>query len=614
MGDIIQVLPDHIANQIAAGEVVQRPASAVKELLENAIDAEADNIQLYIEDAGKSLIQVIDNGKGMSLSDARMAFERHATSKIRSTEDLFAIRSKGFRGEALASIAAIAKVDLKTKQPESELGTHLHIEGGKTLEQEPCQTPNGSIIRIQSLFYNVPARRKFLKSDKVELRHIYDEFERVAIAHPNIHFELHHNQNRVFHLPVSPLRQRIVNVFGSRMNEKLVPVQEETDVVQISGFVVKPEFAKKSKGEQFFFVNNRFIKSGFLHHAVKSAYAQLISPDQHPAYFIFLELDPGFVDVNIHPTKTEIKFEDERTIHAILNSTVKKSLGQFNLKPTLDFEQDPDLVEMQNRKPDRIVEPKIEVDPTYNPFSSKSEKPTTGHYPPPRPDKKARDQWDQMLESAMNQEDQASSNAIHAESKINFDETDDHQSEKLFIQLHRKYILTKLNSGYIVLHQQRAHERVLYEKFRQAYENTRATSQQLLFQQPIEMAPGQAETLSEHLEEIRRMGFDIEPFGSNAFIVNGVPHGMQAGDLQSIFEKFVDQAQHSSENLQNDSAHTMALLLAKSLSIKPGKRLDRAEMINLAEQLFVCQSPAHSPTGKNTMITLDADELDKRFQ
>jgi len=613
MGDIIQVLPDHIANQIAAGEVVQRPASAVKELLENAIDAEADKIQLYIEDAGKSLIQVIDNGKGMSLTDARMAFERHATSKIRSTEDLFAIRSKGFRGEALASIAAIAKVDLKTKQTDEDLGTHLYIEGGKTVRQEPCQTPQGSIIRIQSLFYNVPARRKFLKSDKVELRHIYDEFERVAIAHPAIHFELHHNNNRVFHLPESTLRQRIVNVFGSKMNEKLVPVQEETDVVKVSGFVVKPEFAKKSKGEQFFFVNHRFIKSGFLHHAVKSAYDQLISADQHPAYFIFLELDPGFVDVNIHPTKTEVKFEDERTIHAILNSTVKKSLGQFNLKPSLDFDQDPDLVELQNRKPDRIVEPKIQVDPNYNPFQSKQEKPRYEHHAPPRPDKKALEQWDQIMQSSMNDESDTTT-AFHAESKINFDDDVESSTEKLFIQLHRKYILTKLNSGYIILHQQRAHERVLYEKFREAYENTRATSQQLLFQQPIEMAPGDAETLSEHLSEIQRMGFDIEPFGANAFIVNGVPHGLQAGDLQQIFEKFVEQAQHSSENLQNDSAHTMALLLARSLSIKPGKRLERSEMINLAEQLFVCKSPAHSPTGKNTMITLDAEELDKRFQ
>ena len=614
MGDIIQVLPDHIANQIAAGEVVQRPASAVKELLENAIDAGADNIKLFIEDAGKSLIQVMDNGSGMSLSDARMAFERHATSKISSTDDLFAIRSKGFRGEALASIAAISKVDLKTKQADSELGTHLYMEGGKTVRQDPCQTPNGTIIRIQSLFYNVPARRKFLKSDKVELRHIYDEFERVALAHPNIHFELHHNGNRVFHLPGSPLRQRIVNVFGSKMNEKLVPVRERTDVVEISGFVVKPEFAKKSKGEQFFFVNNRFIKSGFLHHAVKAAYEQLISPDQHPAYFIFLELDPGFIDVNIHPTKTEIKFEDERTIHAILNSAVKKSLGQFNLKPSLDFDQDPDLVEIQNRKPDQIVEPKIQVDPSYNPFQSNPHKSEHRSFASPRPDKKALEQWDEMIQSSMNDQRDVSSNAFHAESKINFDDEEDSSGEKLFIQLHRKYILTKLNSGYIILHQQRAHERVLYEKFRAAYDQSISSSQQLLFQQPIELAPGQTETLSEHLDEIRRMGFDIAPFGNNAFIVNGVPHGLQAGDLQSIFEKFVDQAQNSSENLQNDSAHTMALLLARSLSVKPGKRLDRSEMINLAEQLFVCKQPAHSPTGKNTMITLDAEELEKRFQ
>ncbi|HLT32511.1 MAG TPA: DNA mismatch repair endonuclease MutL, partial [Aquaticitalea sp.] len=368
MADIIQLLPDHVANQIAAGEVVQRPASVVKELLENAIDADATLIKLIIKDAGKTLIQVIDNGKGMSATDARLSFERHATSKIRTAEDLFSLNTKGFRGEALASIAAIAHVELKTKQEYEELGTQITIEGSDVTSQDVVVTPKGTAISVKNLFFNIPARRNFLKSNTVETRHIIDEFHRVALAHPNISFSMFHNGSEVFHLPESKIRQRIVNIFGGKTNEKLVPVEETTEVLKISGFVGKPEFSKKSRAEQFFFVNNRFIKSAYLNHAINAAYDGLLRDGNQPAYFLNLTVDPKSIDINIHPTKTEIKFDDEHTLYAILRSSVKHSLGQFNIAPVLDFEYDTNLDTPYDYKNKNAANPTVEVDRNFNPF------------------------------------------------------------------------------------------------------------------------------------------------------------------------------------------------------------------------------------------------------
>ncbi len=463
MADIIQLLPDHVANQIAAGEVVQRPASVVKELIENAIDADATVIKLIIKDAGKTLIQVIDNGKGMSVTDARLSFERHATSKIKAAEDLFNLHTKGFRGEALASIAAIAHVELKTKQSQDEVGTHLKIEGSEVMSQEVVVTPNGTSISVKNLFYNIPARRNFLKSTTVETRHIIDEFHRVTLAHPNIEFSLYNNGSELFHLPISNYRQRLVNTFGNKTNEKLVPVEEETEVLKISGFVVKPEFAKKTRGEQFFFVNNRFIKSSYLNHSVNAAFDGLLRPHTHASYFLYLTVDPKSIDINIHPTKTEIKFDDEHTLYAILRSAVKHSLGQFNIAPVLDFERDKNLDTPYSYQQKTGQAPMVEVDRAFNPFREEKVSSNTGQ----SFKKDLTNGWESLyvgLESKSN----TGSNDF---SELHFESDDEAPSmfnddvkdaQKTF-QLKNKYIINTIKSGMLVIDQHRAHQRVLYE-------------------------------------------------------------------------------------------------------------------------------------------------------
>ncbi len=486
MADIIQLLPDHVANQIAAGEVVQRPASVVKELLENAIDAEATSIQLIIKDAGKTIIQVIDNGKGMSDTDARLSFERHATSKIRSAEELFSIHTKGFRGEALASIAAIAHVELKTKRESEELGTRIEIEGSIVKSQEVTVTPKGTSIAVKHLFFNIPARRNFLKSNNVELRHIIDEFHRVALAHPDIAFSMINNGSETFNLPESNYRQRVVNIFGGKTNEKLVPVEEETEVLKISGFVGKPEFAKRSKNEQFFFVNDRFIKSPYLNHAINAAYEGLLKDGSYPSYFLKLTVDPKTIDINIHPTKTEIKFDDEHTLYAIIRSAVKHSLGQFNVAPVLDFDRDNNLDTPYAYKDKNTSTPTIEVDRSFNPFQSESPSGKSG-----------------VLSSKFKKESTASWESLYVglESKGTKTEVDfsnlefesDPEKQELFsddsamsqgqttYQFHNKYIISPIKSGMIVMDQHRAHSRVLYEGFLKQLTVKEATSQQLLF-------------------------------------------------------------------------------------------------------------------------------------
>ena len=482
MSSIIQLLPDHVANQIAAGEVVQRPASVVKELLENAVDAKATDIKLIIKYAGKSLVQVIDNGLGMSITDSRLCFERHATSKIRQAEDLFSLHTKGFRGEALASIAAIAHVEMKTKQDQEELGTHIIIEGSKFVSQEPTVLPKGTSFSVKNLFFNIPARRNFLKSETVEMRHIVDEFQRVALAHPNIYFTMYHNGSEHFNLPNSNYRQRIVTIFSGKTNEKLVPVQEETEIVNIQGFVGKPEFSKKNRGEQFFFVNDRYIKSGYLHHAVMSAFDGLLKDGAQPTYFLYLNVPPNTIDINIHPTKTEIKFDDEHALYAILRSAIKHSLGQFNVAPILDFDRDPNLDTPYEYKNATANYPKVEVDNNYNPFSD--EKPNKHFFGNNNYKKQESNTSWESLYVGLKQDTQDVSNFTFENDEVTaslFDEKEEEQTINRTYQIHKKYIVSPIKSGMVIMDQQRAHQRVLYEQFLRNMTVKQASSQQLLF-------------------------------------------------------------------------------------------------------------------------------------
>lgn len=589
--DIIQLLPDHVANQIAAGEVIQRPASAVKEMLENAIDSGADNIQLIIKDAGKTLIQVVDNGCGMSETDARMSFERHATSKIREANDLFSIRTMGFRGEAMASMAAIAHVELKTKPHSSDLGTKIIIEGSEIQTQENCAAPNGTSVAIKNLFYNVPARRNFLKSDQVELKHIIEEFQRVALAHPDISMSMHHNTQELFHLAKGALRQRIVGIFGNKYNEKLVPVEEETNLVHISGFVGKPEFARKTRGEQYFFVNKRFIKSGYLHHAVTAAFEELIPKGFHPSYFLFFEVDPQLIDVNIHPTKTEIKFEDEKAIYAIIRSCVKRALGQHNIAPSLDFNRDPSF---DNITPSgkEVSAPTIKVDTAYNPF-----KENKVHN---KPQQKNTAGWEQLFENIP---------SAHTQPKQVLIEQEVEEKIQISYQLHGQYILSPIKSGLMIIHQQRAHERILYEHF-MALGDQQAHSQQLLFPQNVELNMSDMELVKGMETEIKQLGFDFEVINKSNIAIQGIPSESQDENIQELFEDFLEQFKHNAELETKDK---LARALAKSMSIKKGRKMNNTEMHLLIDELFACQMPNTTANGKPTLITLTLEELAKKF-
>ena len=489
MSSIIQLLPDHVANQIAAGEVVQRPASVVKELLENAIDAKATDIKLIVKDAGKTLVQVIDNGSGMNVTDARLCFERHATSKIRHAEDLFTLNTKGFRGEALASIAAIAHVELKTKQEQEELGTHIIIEGSKFVSQDVAVLPKGTSFAVKNLFFNIPARRNFLKSDTVEFRHIVDEFQRVALAHPSIYFTLIHNGSETFNLPNSNYRQRIVNVFGGKTNEKLVPVTEDTEIVSIGGFVGKPEYAKKSRAEQFFFVNDRFIKSGYLHHAIMNAYEGLLREGNQPSYFLYLNVPPNTIDINIHPTKTEIKFDDEHALYAILRSAVKHSLGQFNVAPVLDFDRDANLDTPYEYKNKESEFPTIQIDANFNHFESNEvikKTPKSLSFQSYK-SKNNDSNWDNLYLGLKQDAHEVRSHSFenHEITGSLFNDREIEETSSRTYQIHKKYIVSSIKSGMLVINQSRAHQRILYEQFLTNITVNKASSQQLLF--PLEL-------------------------------------------------------------------------------------------------------------------------------
>jgi DNA mismatch repair protein MutL len=618
MADIIQLLPDHVANQIAAGEVVQRPASVVKELLENAIDAQSTFIKLIVKEAGKTLIQVIDNGSGMSNTDARLSFERHATSKIKSAEDLFLLNTKGFRGEALASIAAIAHVELKTKQEQEDVGTCIVIEGSEVTSQDVVVTPKGTSIAVKNLFFNIPARRNFLKSNAVELRHIIDEFHRVVLAHPTIGFALYHNGSELFNLPISNYRQRIVNVLGTKTNEKLVPVEETTEIVKISGFIGKPEYSKKTRGEQYFFVNDRFIKSAYLNHAIAAAYQGLLKDGYHATYFLYLEVNPQSIDINIHPTKTEIKFDDEQTLYAILRSAVKHSLGQFNIAPILDFERDSNLDTAYNSSV--VSNPKVEVDRGFNPFAverqttAKNSKSNQHAYK-----KEPSANWESLyvgLESKSNDTKDHFS-AVEFESEPEkiaiYNDTVKDEITYSTYQLNNKYIISTIKSGMLLIDQNKAHQRVLYEDFLKHITVKEAMSQQLLFPLILHFSKQDIEIIKQLKQDLEYTGFIFQSISKELVEITGVPVSVPESEVSILLEQLVSDVEHEVPDANFSITDLIAKSLAKSLSIKNGQKLNHTEQEHLVNSLFACKEPAVSPTNRNTFITMTVDELDKKF-
>lgn len=603
MADVIQLLPDAIANQIAAGEVVQRPSSVVKELLENALDAGAGTVKVVIKDAGKTLIQVIDDGCGMSETDARMAFERHATSKIRRAEDLFSIDTLGFRGEALPSIAAVAHVEMRSRQPFRELGTRLVIEDSRIKTQEPCQAVPGTNIAVKNLFYNLPARRKFLKSETAEFRHITEEFLRLAIAYPDVHFSLHHNQTEIRHLPPGNLRQRISGVFGSRNDKKLVPVREATDLVQISGFVGKPEFAKKTRGDQYFFVNRRFIKSNYLGHAVMTAYESLIPEKTFPLYVLFIELDPTQVDINVHPTKQEINFEDERLVYQYLRVAVRHALGRNAAMPTLDFEQEPSFRRQHT-----------------SPLQGRRREPGKDDFGP-RPQAGGPQDWEQLYRDldipAEEQSPGQGTLTIESSWSGGTDEEGEQaglqDAQKEPYQVHNQYIISPIKSGFLLIDQQAAHERILYEHFLNILREQSAGTQQQLFPHHLQLDPSDAELLRSLLTNIQKTGFDIEEFGQSSFVVKGMPAEMAGqADETELIERLLEQYKTNVE-LDLSVHQKLARSLARSAAVSRSQHLSEAEMQSLIDRLFACEMPYQSPTGRRCFLTFGLDELAKRF-
>ncbi len=614
MADIIKLLPDHVANQIAAGEVVQRPASVVKELLENALDAGAKTIKLIVKDGGKVLVQVVDDGAGMSATDARLSFSRHATSKIQKAEDLFNLSTKGFRGEALASIAAIAHVEMQTKPDSEEVGTHLRIEGSEVVFQEVSVTPKGTSIAVKNLFFNIPARRNFLKSNQVELRHITDEFHRVALAHPNVAFHFYHNGSELFHLPVDNHRKRIVNIFGTRTNQKLVPVEEETPIVKIKGFITKPEFAKKSRGEQFFFVNHRFIKSPYLHHAVVAAFEGLIKSDTYPGYFLYLEVNPASLDINIHPTKTEVKFDDEHSLYAILRSTIKHSLGQFNVAPALDFDHDPNLQTPYGFRNKSGVLPQVTVDAGFNPFREKQQGGGVTHTY-----KKQSADWQNLyvgLESKMGNEDSSSSISYESDTitgSIFEGEKDAPETVTTTFQVRRKYIVTTIKSGMVVIDQSRAHQRVLYERFLKNSTIQEAVSQQLLFPLTLSFSTSEISALQEIEDILVSVGFIFEKIAGESITVTGVPLLVAESEVGMVLDQLISDYQQEVSGESFSHTDMLSKTLAKTLSVKTGEVLDRQSQLALVNDLFACKESMTSPFNKPVYITITENDIDKKF-
>jgi DNA mismatch repair protein MutL len=618
--DIIQLLPDNIANQIAAGEVIQRPASAVKELLENAVDAGATEIKLIVVDAGKTLIQVIDNGKGMTEIDARMCFERHATSKIKNIDDLFHIKTMGFRGEALASIAAVAQVELKTKKAEDTAGSYIEIENSQVKKQEPVAMEQGTSIAMKNLFFNVPARRNFLKSNPSELRHIIDEFIRVAMAFPEVFFSLNSNGQETFHLERGTLKQRIVQILGNTYSAKLVSVQEKSDYMNIYGFVGKPETAKKTRGDQYFFVNNRFIKSAYLNHAMTKAFDEMIAKDSFPMYVLFIDLDPSQIDINVHPTKQEIKFEDEKIIYAFVQSAVKHALAQFSVSPTLDFELDASIQSL-----DAVNKPFTEENKSlasssslFKTFTQKNQahfienKSELKHwkdvYEPSKKIDDRRPTTDDRNAAAYGDMENADNFAPLATSLSAFN-----IEHSTLLQLHNTYIVLQNDVGFLLIHQQNAHERVLYERFTTAVAGKPIATQQSLFPVTIELTPVDVLVLNELLPDLHFLGYQIEAFGKNTFVIQGTPADLEAGNEKTAIEKMLEQYKHFSNDLKYSKREKLLRSLAWQQAVKAGTSLSQSEMKTLLENLFTCATPNITPNGKPVYTEFKRNELDKMF-
>ena len=596
--DIIKLLPDSVANQIAAGEVIQRPASVVKELIENAIDAGATQIDLIVKDAGRTFITVIDNGCGMSETDARLCFERHATSKISCADDLFAIKTMGFRGEALASIAAVAQVELTTRRKEDEVGTKVRIEGSKVIEQLPKPASVGTNFTVKNLFFNVPARRNFLKSNEAELRHINEEFFRITIMNPSIGFTFVSNDKELFHLYPGTLKQRIVGLFGKDFDSKLLPVNQVTETVTIDGFIVKPEFSKKTRGEQYFFVNRRFIKHAYLHHAVENAYKELIPQDCFPGYFLDIQIDPKEIDINIHPTKTEVNFIDVKLIYAIMHSAVRKAIGQNNLAPTLDFDINPNMgidFGEASRMDRPVVTPKVDFDPTFNPFKIS-------------PVRHQQQNWRIAYDNT---------NDIVANTNVSDNSSEykplDEEQKSLFIQLQQSYIVTAVKSGILVVDQHLAHERILYEKYLKEMETDVIASQQELFPHHISLNINDASILKELKPELEKIGFRIEAMNNTTFVINGTPADCKGSDAISIIEKILEDYKNNLSGNQSDRKLNLARSLASQMAVKAGQTLSSVEMQDIIDRLFGCAVAEVAPNGKKIFTIINADDIKTRL-
>ncbi len=613
MADRIQLLPDNIANQIAAGEVIQRPASAVKELLENAVDAGATEIKLLVNDAGKSLIQVIDNGSGMSETDARMAFERHATSKIRNIDDLFHIRTMGFRGEALASIAAVAQVEIKTKRAEDPAGTLIEIENSMVIRQEPVATINGTSIAMKNLFFNVPARRNFLKTNASEMRHIVDEFIRVALAFPHIFFSLTSNGQQTFHLEAGSLKQRIVQLLGNQYNSRLVAVKEDTDYLNIQGFVGKPETAKKTRGDQYFFVNNRFIKSPYLNHALQHAYQDMIPSDSYPMYVLFIDLDPTQVDVNVHPTKQEIKFEDEKIVYAFVQAAVKHALAQFSITPTLDFNLDSSIQQLESIQNPFTEEKKsaTESSSIFRTFTEanqahKIEGSSFRHW---SDGNSTRDEGFVSLSRNFLSFEAQQPSQNPAAKEHSFSITEHTQ----LTQVLHTYILVPLMNNFLLVHQQSAHERVIYERLARAMEGKPVSTQQSLFPATIELSPADGMILSELIPELKQMGYAIEPFGKSTFVIQGTPADIDTGDEKRSLEKILEHFKHFSSELKLSKREMLLRTVSSQQAIRANTELSSKEMQQLISDLFECNKPNVTPSGRPTYLEFKREQLEKMY-
>ncbi len=628
MSDIIRLLPDSVANQIAAGEVIQRPASVIKELVENAIDAGAQNIDILIMDAGKTCIQVVDDGKGMSETDARLAFERHATSKIREAADLYALTTMGFRGEALASIAAVAQVELRTRRAEDELGTCLMIAGSKVERQEPVACPVGSNFSVKNLFFNIPARRKFLKSNQTELNNILTEIDRIVLVHPDVSFSVQHNGTELYRLPAAALRMRLMNVFGKKLNEQLLAVEVDTTLIHLSGYVAKPEFSRKKGFHQYFFVNGRYMRHPYFHKAVMEAYEQLVPVGEQVSYFIYMKVDPANIDVNIHPTKTEIKFENEQAIWQILAAAVKESLGKFNAVPSIDFDTE-GMPEIPSNTLDADWPsdmPKVSYNPNFNPFEQTSEHTYSrssavdweeayrglekAAYAPRKNVASALD--GKSGEAPLFQESENSLCNVEAAAYASFINAP--SSSTMHYQFKGQYIVTSVKSGLMLIDQQRAHIRVLYDRYLSQMEMQRGVSQGVLFPEIVQFTPAEQVMLEAVYDDLQAVGFDLSNLGGGSFSVNGIPVGAEGVAPMELLHRMVSAAIEKGSDVREEVRSVVALSLAKSAAIVPGQVLSGAEMDDLVSSLFASTSPNYTPDGKKVLTVMTLEEIEKSFK